>query len=109
MIWCRNRNTITPMSRTSPGDHPSLAPREVIRNLPPYSAGRDAAAIRRDTGYTGPVVKLASNEGAEGPFPSARAALETFAPSVQRYPDAYALPVSEALGRFHGVDPKEVM
>ena len=97
------------MSRTSPGDHPSLAPREVIRNLPPYSAGRDAAAIRRDTGYTGLVVKLASNEGAEGPFPSARAALETLALSVQRYPDAYALPVSEALARFHGVDPKEVM
>lgn len=97
------------MSHASPQDHPSLVPRDAIRALPAYSSGRDAAALRRDTGYDGPVVKLASNEGAQGPFPSARAALEEFAPSVQRYPDAYSLPVSEALARLHGVDAKEVM
>jgi histidinol-phosphate aminotransferase len=97
------------MRYTSPAEHPALAPRDAIRALPPYSAGRDAAAVRRDTGYQGPVVKLASNEGAEGPFPAARAALETVASSVQRYPDAYALPVSEALARFHQVGTNEVM
>lgn len=97
------------MSQSPSPDHPSLTPRDAIRALPAYSAGRDAAAVRRDTGYEGPVVKLASNEGAEGPFPSARRALEELAPSVQRYPDAYAIPVSEALARFHGVDAKEVM
>jgi len=97
------------MSTFSPTDHPSLAPTPAIRSLPPYSAGRDAAAVRRDTGYAGVVIKLASNEGADGPFPSALAALEAFGPTVQRYPDAYAIPVSEALARFHGVDSKEVM
>jgi histidinol-phosphate aminotransferase len=97
------------MSHAFSSDHPSLAPRNAIRALPAYSAGRDAAAVRRDTGYEGPVVKLASNEGAEGPFPSARTALEELAPSVQRYPDAYAIPVSEALARLHGVDSREVM
>ena len=97
------------MKYTSPAEHPSLAPRDAIRALPAYSAGRDAAAVRRDTGYQGPVIKLASNEGAEGPFPAARAALETVASSVQRYPDAYALPVSEALARHHRVGANEVM
>jgi histidinol-phosphate aminotransferase len=97
------------MNHSSPADHPSLTPRNAIRDLPAYSAGRDAAALRRDTGYEGPVVKLASNEGAEGPFPAARAALEEIAPSLQRYPDAYALPVSHALASFHGVDAKQVI
>ena len=90
-------------------EHPALAPRAAIRSLPAYSAGRDAAAVRRDTGYQGLVIKLASNEGAEGPFPAARAALESVSTAVQRYPDSYSTPVSEALARFHGVEPNEVI
>jgi histidinol-phosphate aminotransferase len=97
------------MKYTSSEEHPALVPRDAIRALPAYSAGRDAAAVRRDTGYQGPVIKLASNEGAAGPFPAARAALENFSSSVQRYPDAYALPVSEALARLHRVPATEVM
>jgi histidinol-phosphate aminotransferase len=100
---------IKAMKYTTIEEHPALAPATPIRALPAYSGGRDAAAVRRDTGYQGPVVKLAANEGSEGPFPSACAALEKMAPSAQRYPAAYAVPVGEALARFHGADSSEVM
>ena len=67
-------------------EHPALAPRAAIWSLPAYSAGRDAAAVRRDTSYQGLIIKLPSNEGAEGPFPAARTALESVSTTVQRYP-----------------------
>ncbi len=38
-----------------------------------------------------PIVKLSSNEGAEGPLPAARAALEAEAGDLHRYPDSQAL------------------
>jgi len=97
------------MDNTLTEEHPALLPRASIRSLPAYSAGRDAAAVRHDTGYQGMVIKLASNEGAERPFPAARVALESISTTVQRYPDSHSMPLSEALARFHGVEPNEVI
>src|SRR5260370_41388686 len=81
--------------------HLSLAPRAALNLLTPYSAGRDVAAVRRDSGFTGTVVKLASNEGAEGPFPAANEAIAAELTSAHRYPDAYATALCTALAQFH--------
>ncbi|MGH6632575.1 MAG: pyridoxal phosphate-dependent aminotransferase, partial [Sphingopyxis sp.] len=97
------------MSWNVPAEHPALAPRAAVTALTGYIAGRDAAAVRRDTGFAGTVVKLASNEGADGPFPGAVRAIEAAVTLAQRYPDAGGGPVCAALARFHGVDADEVL
>src|SRR5260370_2540612 len=89
--------------------HLSLAPRAALNLLTPYSAGRDAAAVRRDSGFNGTVVKLASNEGAEGPFPAANEAIAAILTSAHRYADAYAAPLCTALAQFHRVNSDEVI
>ena len=48
-----------------------------------------------------PIVKLSSNEGAEGPTPAALAALAAEAPELNRYPDSGAL--HAALAAAHGL------
>jgi histidinol-phosphate aminotransferase len=97
------------MSDRTASDHPALRTRAALDALTPYSAGRDANALRRDSGFGGNVIKLASNEGAEGPVPAARIALEANAAAVQRYPDAYAAPLVTQLAQFHGVAADQVM
>jgi histidinol-phosphate aminotransferase len=97
------------MDRPNSSGHLSLAPRAALNLLAPYSAGRDAAALRRDSGFTGTVVKLASNEGAEGPFPAANEAIAAILTSAHRYPDAYAAPLCAALAQFHRVNSDEVI
>ena len=89
--------------------HLSLTPRAVLDTLETYSAGRDAASVRRDSGYVEPIIKLASNEGAEGPFAAAQAALAESRSAAQRYPAAFAAPLCDALARFHAVTPDQVM
>ena len=53
-----------------------------------------------------PIVKLSSNEGAEGPTPAALAALSAEAPDLNRYPDAGEL--HAALAAAHGLAPDMV-
>lgn len=53
-----------------------------------------------------PVVKLSSNEGAEGPTPAALAALAAEAADLNRYPESAAL--QEALAAAHGLAPDQV-
>ena len=53
-----------------------------------------------------PVVKLSSNEGAEGPTPAALAAIAAEAPELNRYPDSSAL--HTALADAHGLAPNMV-
>ena len=53
-----------------------------------------------------PIVKLSSNEGAEGPSPAALAALAAEAPDLNRYPESVAL--QEALAAAHGLAPNQV-
>ena len=60
--------------------------REAIRELAPYEPGRPAAAVRRELGIEH-VVKLASNEGAYGPFPAALEAIARAAADLNRYPE----------------------
>jgi histidinol-phosphate aminotransferase len=87
----------------------AFRPRVALQALAPYSTGRDVAAVRRETGYTGPLVKLASNEGAEGPFPVALEAMSRTHIDMQRYPESGARTLRHALASHHGVPPEEVL
>lgn len=53
-----------------------------------------------------PIVKLSSNEGAEGPLPAARAALEAEAGELYRYPDSR--PLVRAIAERRGL-PEEMV
>ncbi len=54
------------------------------------------------------VVKLASNEGAYGPFPAALEAMERATRELNRYPDGGAWALRSALADLHGVRFEEV-
>jgi histidinol-phosphate aminotransferase len=55
------------------------------------------------------IVKLASNEGAFGPLPSAVAAFEGAAGELNRYPDGGGMRLREALAERHGVPVEQVV
>ncbi|MFK4729599.1 histidinol-phosphate transaminase [Agromyces mediolanus] len=74
--------------------------RPEIAALPPYRQGRPAP----EDGF-----KLSSNENPFDPLPSVRDAVAATADSINRYPDATALAVREALGERFGVSADEVI
>jgi histidinol-phosphate aminotransferase len=55
------------------------------------------------------IVKLASNEGPFGPLPAAMAAFEAAALELNRYPDAGATPLREALAKRFDVPPEQIV
>jgi histidinol-phosphate aminotransferase len=77
-----------------------VAPRPLIRpaldGLVPYEPGKPVEEVQRELGLER-VVKLASNEGPFGPFPSALEALARCAPELNRYPDGGAYRLRRAL------------
>lgn len=87
---------------------PSIRP-EVSR-LTPYEAGRPIEDVAREFGFSpDDVVKLASNESPEPPFPEAVAAIAAEAVSVNRYPDNGWHEIAEAVGHWLSVDPSNLM
>ena len=74
--------------------------RPEIAALPPYRQGRPAPA----DGF-----KLSSNENPFDPLPSVVEAVSASAKHVNRYPDASALPLREALAARFGVSADEVL
>ncbi|MGN6380220.1 MAG: histidinol-phosphate transaminase [Gaiellales bacterium] len=77
--------------------------RPAISGLSPYQPGKPAARVRAELGLER-VVKLASNEGPYGPFPSALEAITRQAGELNRYPEL-SLELIERLAQRHGVDP----
>ncbi|WP_026378539.1 histidinol-phosphate transaminase [Agromyces italicus] len=74
--------------------------RPEIAALPPYRQGRPAPA----DGF-----KLSSNENPFDPLPSVAEAVAASASTINRYPDATALALREALARRYGVTADEVL
>ena len=81
--------------------------RPAIADLVPYEPGKPVEEVQRELGLDR-VVKLASNEGQFGPFPSALEALAKGARDLNRYPDGGAFRLREALAARHGVDSAQV-
>lgn len=76
--------------------------RPALTGLQPYEPGKPSSEVRRELGLDR-VVKLSSNEGPLGPFPSALEAIARASPGLNRYPELdYEL--IERLAALHGVD-----
>ena len=82
--------------------------RDAIADLVPYEPGKPVEEVQRELGLER-VVKLASNEGPYGPFPSAAAAIERAAGDLNRYPDGGSWTLRAALAERHGVSLEEVV
>ena len=80
--------------------------RPAIADLKPYEPGKPAAEVRRELGLDR-IVKLASNEGPFGPFPSALEAIRRQAPELNRYPEL-GYDLIERLAARHGVDAAQI-
>jgi histidinol-phosphate aminotransferase len=81
--------------------------RPACDGLVPYEPGKPVEEVQRELGLER-VVKLASNEGPFGPFPSAVEAIERALPELNRYPDGGAFRLHNALAERHGVQPGEI-
>jgi histidinol-phosphate aminotransferase len=81
--------------------------RPSVNALTPYQPGKPVEDVQRELGLDR-VIKLASNEGPFGPFPSALAALESTARDLNRYPDGGSYRLHEALAARHGVASEEI-
>ena len=81
--------------------------RPSVNGLTPYQPGKPVEDVQRELGLDR-VIKLASNEGPFGPFPSALAALDATARDLNRYPDGGSYRLHEALAARHGVASDEI-
>jgi histidinol-phosphate aminotransferase len=88
------------------GDDPSLI-RPALDGLVPYEPGKPVEEVQRELGLER-VVKLASNEGPYGPFPSAQEAIARAALELNRYPDGGAYRLRKALADLHRVPFEQV-
>ena len=90
-----------------PGDVDPNLIRPALAGLVPYEPGKPVEEVQRELGLER-VVKLASNEGPYGPFPSALEALERASLELNRYPDGGAYRLRGALAEQHDVRFEEV-
>jgi histidinol-phosphate aminotransferase len=81
--------------------------RPALDGLVPYEPGKPVEEVQRELGLER-VVKLASNEGPYGPFPSALEAIDRATREGNRYPDGGCFRLSHVLAERHGVRPEEV-
>ncbi|HEY0270231.1 MAG TPA: histidinol-phosphate transaminase [Sphingomonas sp.] len=86
---------------TKPFDKP--IPKPWVDAIAPYVPGRSAT----DSGAT--AAKLSSNENPLGTAPAVRAAFLAAADSLERYPDAGATALREALGAHYGIEPDRIV
>ena len=78
--------------------------REALSRLPAYVPGTPAAAPEGVTAY-----KLSSNENPYPPLPSVLKVVREAAASMNRYPDMYAVELTEAIARKLSVAPEQVV
>jgi histidinol-phosphate aminotransferase len=81
--------------------------RPALSALVPYEPGKPIEEVQRELGLER-VVKLASNEGPYGPFPSALEAIARSAGGLNRYPDGGAYRLRAALAGRHDVAFEEI-
>jgi histidinol-phosphate aminotransferase len=78
-------------------------PKPWIMAIAPYVPGRSTTDDGRK------VAKLSSNENALGTSDAARAAFSAHSTDLERYPDASAADLREAIAARHGLDPARVI
>ena len=78
-------------------------PKEWIMAIHPYVPGKSAADIGRKA------AKLSSNENPLGTSPHARTAFAVHSGELERYPDAGAHDLRDAIAAMHGLDPARII
>src|SRR6267143_6704997 len=81
--------------------------RSSVAALTPYQPGKPVEDVQRELGLER-VIKLASNEGPFGPFPTALEAMARAAAELNRYPDGGVYRLHAALAERHGMAIDEV-
>jgi histidinol-phosphate aminotransferase len=76
--------------------------RPSVSGLTPYQPGKPVEDVQRELGLSR-VIKLASNEGPFGPFPSAQEAIARTTAELNRYPDGGVYRLHAALAERHRV------
>jgi histidinol-phosphate aminotransferase len=82
--------------------------RRALESVEPYRPQPPMRALQAELGLER-IVKLASNEGPYGPLPAAVAAFEAASVELNRYPDAGALRLRQALADRYGVPLEQVV
>ncbi len=80
-----------------------------LEGLVTYVPGRPIEEVAREIGMNpDDIVKLASNESPEGPFPGVVEAIQEAAQSSNRYPDSDVYDLTNAVAEHVGVDPDQL-
>ncbi len=79
-----------------------------IAAIVPYPPGKPMDELEREYGITN-AIKLASNENAWGPSPKAVQAIGEMLHNLHRYPDGSSYTLTEAIARWIGADPAEIV
>ncbi len=90
-------------------DDKSMATNQRPMPLPYVAQGPDFTPGRMTFGEDEQVCKLSSNESALGPGPKAIEAMRACVGGQHLYPDADGMPLAEAIGAVHGLDPVRVL
>ncbi|WP_366655075.1 histidinol-phosphate transaminase [Fodinicurvata sp. EGI_FJ10296] len=77
-------------------------PRPGILEITPYVGGESSANAKR-------LIRLASNEGALGTSPAAKAAYEVAAAELHRYPDGGSTALRETIAEIHGLNVDQIV
>ncbi|PIE60428.1 MAG: histidinol-phosphate transaminase [Desulfobulbus propionicus] len=79
-----------------------------IKDIVPYPPGKPLDELEREYGVTDSI-KLASNENPWGPSPKAVEAITQTLNGLHRYPDGSSYYLTEALAKWLGADPGEIV
>ncbi len=82
--------------------------RRILAQVEPYKPQPPMRQLQEQLGLER-MIKLASNEGPFGPLPAAVAAFEASARELNRYPDAGATRLREALAERYGVAAEQIV
>ncbi|WP_458413182.1 histidinol-phosphate transaminase [Schinkia sp. CFF1] len=82
--------------------------RRALDNIQPYSPGRPIWEVQKELGINS-VIKLASNENPLGPSPKAIQAITSELTGLNRYPDANATALKEAIASKYQLLPDQII
>ncbi|MDN7243113.1 histidinol-phosphate transaminase [Planococcus sp. N028] len=86
----------------------NIRPRKTLDAIEPYSPGKPIWEVQKELGLER-VIKLASNENPLGPSPKALEAIRNGLAELNRYPDADASVLKQAIAAEYGVAPQQVI
>lgn len=85
-----------------------IAARQALNKIKPYSPGKPIWEVQKELNLEY-VIKLASNENPLGPSPKAIQAISSEIAGLNRYPDANATDLKNAIASKYGLVPEQII